>query len=95
MERAAWTDERIDDLVDHLYRVLKSIDDRLEKSSQDLRDEMRLMRADIQVVRTEMHEGDRELRHEVAALRRHMTTAALGLFSAAVAALVAVIVNGL
>jgi hypothetical protein len=58
MERAVWTDERIDDAMT-----------RIDRGFTELREEMRDMRTDL---RTEMREMRSETREDFAALRSDM-----------------------
>jgi hypothetical protein len=79
MERTTWTDERIDDVVDHLTQNDTRLDGRVDR-----------VEASIDRLRAEMHQGFRELRMEMASLRRQMVTVVVGvngLLGAAVLAL--------
>ena len=74
MDRTTWTDERIDDLVD-----------RLDRTMQEFREEMRrgFARVDADLA---------EVGVEIAGIHRQMTTAALGLCGAFFAALIGVVI---
>ena len=80
MERSAWTDARLDDMV----AATNTHFDRLWEETRDLRAEMRDMRLEMRELRGEMHAGFERL-------RRDMLHGAIALFGSQ-AALFAVLV---
>lgn len=65
MERAAWTDERLDDLAE-------SIRSGFARTDQDLRELRGELHTEIAGLRTEMHQGFASLRSEIDSLRLTM-----------------------
>jgi hypothetical protein len=62
MERAAWTDERLDDLAESMRAGFARVD-------QDIRDLRSEMRQGFTQVRSEMREGFGEVRGELSGVR--------------------------
>ena len=63
MERAAWTDERLDDLAEAMRTGFARLD-------QDIRD----VRSDVANLRGEMHLGFGQVREEINGLRTELRT---------------------
>jgi hypothetical protein len=101
MERAAWTDERLDDLAASIRTGFA----RTEEDMRSLHEDMRALRAEVQAgdrslrlaaesgdqsVQAEMREGFRELRGEIRELRR----ITMGVGGGIIVTLIAAVVTG-
>jgi hypothetical protein len=84
VERSAWTDERLDDMV----AANNTQFDRLWVETRDMRSEMREMRAEMREMRAEMHAGFQ-------AIRRDMFHGAIALFGSQAALFAVLVVRSL
>jgi hypothetical protein len=80
MERAAWTDQRLDDLAEAMRTGFARVD-------QDIRD----LRAEVAGLRVQMHDGFGELRGEVNDLRAEFRTVMLRIGGGVIVGLIGVI----
>jgi len=83
MERAAWTDERIDDLATTLDQNIGLLRDEIRGLRDDNREKLRSLRGDFSALRSDLSAGQRQIAHIGWAL-------ATGLVGAVVALVVAV-----
>jgi 3-dehydroquinate synthetase len=87
VERAAWTDERLDDLAE----AIRSGFGRLDQDNRDLRSDMNAgltgLRGEIQTLRTEMQ-------HEFSSLRTVMFTFGGGIILALMGVIAAILARG-
>jgi hypothetical protein len=88
MERAAWTDERLDDLAD----AMRTGFGRIDQDIRDLRTEVGALRTDL---RGELREGFANLRGEINDLRLLMLRAGGGLMIAFVGVIAAILARGI
>jgi 3-dehydroquinate synthetase len=80
MERAAWTDQRLDDLAEAMRTGFARV-------HQDIRD----LRAEVAGLRVQMHDGFGELRGEVNDLRAEFRTVMLRIGGGVIVGLIGVI----
>jgi hypothetical protein len=69
MERAAWTDERLDDLADAMRSGFDRLDGDLRDVRIELREQIGGVRAEIGGVRGEIGDLREEMREEIGGLR--------------------------
>ena len=91
MERATWTDERLDDLAEAMRTGFARVD-------QDIRDLRGEMHTGLTDLRTEMHTGLTDLRTEMntgfADLRKVMFTFGSGIILALIGVIAAILARG-
>ena len=102
VERATWTDERLDDLAE----AIRTGFNRVDQGVRDLRQEMHSgdenlrteMRDGFASLRTEMHDGGNKLRAEMhagfAGLHRAMFTFGSGIILALIGVIAAILARG-
>jgi hypothetical protein len=87
VQRAAWTDERLDDLAD----AMRTGFGRIDQDIRDLRTEVGALRTDL---RGEMREGFANLRGEINDLRLLMLRVGGGVMIALVGVIAAILARG-
>jgi hypothetical protein len=91
MERAAWTDERLDDLAEGMRTGFARID-------QDIRDLRTDLREEIRATRVELGEDNRatrsELTAQIEALRQTMLRVGGGMLLGFISVLAAILARG-
>lgn len=87
MERAAWTDERLDDLSESVRSGFGRVDDEVRAVRTE-------MHGGFTALRTEMHEGFTELRGEINELRRVMLGVGGGIILALIGVIAAILARG-
>lgn len=87
MERATWTDERLDDLARRMDAGFARVDG-------DIRDLRREVREQGDELRGEVHEQGAELRGEIAALRVTLIRVGGGMMAGLVGVIAAVLAGG-
>jgi hypothetical protein len=87
MERAAWTDERLDDLAESMRTGFARVD-------QDMRDLRTEVRDGFKDVRTEIAEVRRDLHGEIDALRQTMIRFGGGMLLGFISVLAAILARG-
>jgi hypothetical protein len=88
MERARWTDERLDDRMSAIDTTFERVFDEMRGERAELRSEMRALREEMHAMRKEMHAGFTEVRGDITALQRQMTQI-LGAFAVTLLGVVA------
>jgi predicted nucleic acid-binding Zn-ribbon protein len=92
VERAAWTDERLDDRMSAIDTSFERVFEEMRAERAEVRAEIRGLRAEIHDLRAEMHARFAETREDTLALHRQVTQILTGLTMALIGALAAAIV---